>query len=236
MRRTATQPTRVSRRAVLLVVFAICALGSRIATASDKNDSEMHVVLLGTGYPRPDADRAGPSTAVVLGEKLFVVDTGRGVMMRMTAAHLPAENLQAVFLTHLHSDHISGLPDLFTTTWIINRRAAPLELYGPRGTKDTGPSANLVAHSHGADILVHEACLPESFDVHDSPAVAARLKRYHSTPEQSGADAQEASVKLLVLTHLVPGNVAENPHNAFLQRARKTFRGKIIVGRDLMKF
>jgi ribonuclease BN (tRNA processing enzyme) len=78
--------------------------------------------------------------------------------------------------------------------------------------------------------------LPEFFDVHDSPAVAARLKRYHSTPEQTGADAQEAGVKLLVLTHLVPGNVPEGHDNAFLQRARKTFRGKIIVGRDLMKF
>lgn len=99
----------------------------------------MEVVLLGTGYPKPDPDRAGPATAVIVkpaagSEKVFLVDTGRGVMMRYAALNLPFKSIQAVFLTHLHSDHISGLPDVFTTTWIFDRKT-PLELYGPEGVQ-----------------------------------------------------------------------------------------------------
>lgn len=95
----------------------------------------MQVILLGTGYPRPDSNRAGPSTAVVVNGKLFVVDAGRGVTLRLAGTEIPLRSLRAVFLTHLHSDHTSGLPDLFNTSWIF-RRYAPLELYGPPGTKE----------------------------------------------------------------------------------------------------
>ena len=94
----------------------------------------VQVVLLGTGFPRPDPERAGPSTAVVVGDKTFVVDAGRGVVLRLAAAELPLESLRAVFLTHLHSDHTADLPDLFDTSWQFGRDA-PFELYGPRGTK-----------------------------------------------------------------------------------------------------
>lgn len=94
--------------------------------------ASMEAVLLGTGFPRPDPDRAGPSTAVIVGDKVFLVDTGRGVMMRYAALGLPLKSIRAVFLTHLHSDHTSGLPDVFASTWIFGR-STPLELYGPDG-------------------------------------------------------------------------------------------------------
>lgn len=94
----------------------------------------MQVILLGTGFPRPDPERAGPATAVVVGEKVFIVDAGRGVVLRLAATEFKLKQVEAVLLTHLHSDHTSGLPDLFTSTWIFGRET-PLELYGPKGTK-----------------------------------------------------------------------------------------------------
>jgi ribonuclease Z len=93
------------------------------------------VLLLGTGYPRPDPERAGPSTVVIAGDAWFVVDAGRGATMRIAATDLKYANLRSVLLTHLHSDHTAGLPDLFTTSWQFGRKTVPLELYGPRGTK-----------------------------------------------------------------------------------------------------
>src|SRR5688572_19964462 len=93
------------------------------------------VVLLGTGYPRPDPDRAASSTAIVVGDKWFVVDAGRGATMRIAGTDLQYAKLRAVFLTHLHSDHTAGLPDLFNTSWQFGRKTVPLELYGPPGTR-----------------------------------------------------------------------------------------------------
>ena len=97
--------------------------------------SALTVILLGTGYPRPDPARAASSTAIVVGDKWFVVDAGRGATMRIAGTELKYANLKAVFLTHLHSDHTAGLPDLFNTSWQFGRKSVPLELYGPPGTK-----------------------------------------------------------------------------------------------------
>lgn len=95
----------------------------------------MEVILLGTGFPRPDPKRAGPSAGIVIDGHIYIVDVGRGVTQRLAEAKLPLKNIRAVFLTHLHSDHTGGLPDLFNTSWIFGRHA-PLELYGPEGTQE----------------------------------------------------------------------------------------------------
>lgn len=92
------------------------------------------VVLLGTGMPRPDPDASGPATAVVVGGRVFLFDAGPGVMRRMAAAGLPIAGPTALFLTHLHSDHTLGYPDLIFTSWVMGRRA-PLPAYGPRGLR-----------------------------------------------------------------------------------------------------
>lgn len=90
-------------------------------------------ILLGTGFPRPDGIHAGAGTAIVAGDRWFVVDAGRATTMRIASAKLDYANLQAVFLTHFHSDHTAGLPDLFATSWQFGRKTRPLELYGPPG-------------------------------------------------------------------------------------------------------
>jgi ribonuclease Z len=94
----------------------------------------MQVIILGSGSPLPDPERAGPSTLVRTagGELLF--DCGRGVLMRAAAAGSGAGAFRALFLTHLHSDHISDLGDVFSTRWITSFAPNPLAVFGPAGT------------------------------------------------------------------------------------------------------
>jgi ribonuclease Z len=93
------------------------------------------VTTLGTGSPIPDPNRAGPSTLIEAGGTRLLVDAGRGVVMRLTAAGVLPTMLDAVLLTHLHSDHISDLNDVVTTHWVMSRSPSALHIYGPRGTK-----------------------------------------------------------------------------------------------------
>jgi ribonuclease Z len=92
------------------------------------------VIMLGTGMPAPNPERSGPATAVVVGKRVFIFDAGPGVERRIAAAGLPIDGPTAVFLTHLHSDHTLGLPDLILTSWVMGR-SAPLRIFGPPGTK-----------------------------------------------------------------------------------------------------
>jgi len=97
------------------------------------------VTLLGTGSPMPSPDRAGPATLISAGEgdaaEHYLVDAGRGVLMRLAGAALGAANLSAVLLTHLHSDHITDLNDVITTRWVMTFQPTPLTIVGPVGTK-----------------------------------------------------------------------------------------------------
>jgi ribonuclease Z len=94
----------------------------------------MQVIILGSGSPLPDPARAGPSTLIrtAVGDLLF--DCGRGVLMRAAAAASSAAAFRAVFLTHLHSDHITDLNDIFTSRWITSFAPSPLPVVGPPGT------------------------------------------------------------------------------------------------------
>lgn len=92
------------------------------------------VITLGTGVPVPNPERAGASTAIVIGRRVFLFDAGPGVMRRVAAAGLPIDGVTAAFITHLHSDHTLGLPDLIYTTWTMGR-STPMKLSGPPGLK-----------------------------------------------------------------------------------------------------
>lgn len=129
-----------------LVVLLVAGLAALPAAAQQSKGGRTHVVLLGTGTPNPDPDRSGPAVAIVVDSSVYIVDAGPGIVRRVVAAQrktkfaaLAMPKLTRAFLTHLHSDHTVGLPDLMLTPWVIGR-TEPLEVYGPPGTQ------NMVEH------------------------------------------------------------------------------------------
>jgi len=112
---------------------SVAASGADLSTGT-------HVVLLGTGTPNPEPEASGPATAVLVDGRAYIVDAGVGLVRRAAEAadrygaeSLTAARLDIAFLTHLHSDHTIGLPDLIHTPWVAEREA-PLKLFGPDGT------------------------------------------------------------------------------------------------------
>ena len=97
---------------------------------------EIKVTLLGTGTPPPAMNRFGPSILVEAGGQKFLFDAGRGALQRLAQLRVRWQDVDGVFLTHLHSDHVVGFPDLWLTGWLVNPgRDRPLPVWGPRGTK-----------------------------------------------------------------------------------------------------
>jgi len=124
-----------------ILLTALAAIPAEAQQTSAPNASRTQVVLLGTGNPPADPDRSGPATAIVANGTPYLVDFGAGVVRRAKSAvvdrgvaALDPVKLRVVFVTHLHSDHTVGYPDLILTPWVLGRRV-PLEVYGPSGIK-----------------------------------------------------------------------------------------------------
>jgi ribonuclease BN (tRNA processing enzyme) len=123
----------VNRTLATIAIGALCVGHSWSAPRAQ-------VVLLGTGTPGPDPNRSGPATAITVDDRAYLVDFGPGVVRRASAAAargvqaVRPENLKVAFVTHLHSDHTVGYPDLIFTPWVVGRKHA-LQVYGPRGLK-----------------------------------------------------------------------------------------------------
>jgi len=133
------------------------------------------VVMLGTGTPKPDPDRSGPATAIVVNETPYLIDFGPGVIRRAAAAYdkgvtafgAGVANLKTAFLTHLHSDHTMGYPDLIFTPWLMGRRD-PLTVYGPKGLK--AMTENILKAweiDHGVRTIGGHARSPCRVDAHE---------------------------------------------------------------------
>ena len=100
------------------------------------NAQGIKVTLLGTGNPVPAMNRFGPCTLVEAGGQAFLFDAGRGALQRLTQIKVRWQNVDGVFLTHLHSDHVVGFPDLWLTGWLVAPgRSRALQVWGPAGTK-----------------------------------------------------------------------------------------------------
>lgn len=96
----------------------------------------LHVLLCGAGGPLPDPQRSGPCVAVIAGEQLFIVDAGTGGARNLGPMGVPVGAVDAVFLTHFHSDHIDGLGELATLRWVSVGNTRPLPVHGPQGVDE----------------------------------------------------------------------------------------------------
>lgn|SRR5581483_1987496 len=125
---------------MLKFTVAAVLLSFSLSLSADSRGSESRtkVVILGSGTPVADPDRSGPAVAIVVNNRAYLVDCGPGVVRRAAAAarkNMPAlevTKLNTVFITHLHSDHTLGYPDLIFSPWVLGR-SQPLAAYGPKG-------------------------------------------------------------------------------------------------------
>jgi ribonuclease Z len=157
--------------------------------------ASLEIVLLGTGSPLPDPNRAGPATLVRAGGTNLLVDCGRGVLLRAGAAGTPAAQLEAVLLTHLHSDHFTDLGDVITTSWITNLEPRALPVYGPARTREVvdgllaslGPDVEYRLAHHddltaSPDIRVIELGGDESIELGEARVVVAPTEHRPASP------------------------------------------------------
>ena len=140
----------------LFVGFS-CFVFMAIATNETRAESDFKVTLLGTASPAPRPTRYGPSTLVQVGGQVLLFDAGRGVPIRMEQIKVPIGKIDVLFLTHFHSDHVSGIPDVWLTGWLgptFGRRQAPFHVIGPTGAKNL--MTNL-EKAYALDISTREA-------------------------------------------------------------------------------
>lgn len=266
----------------------------------------VEVILLGTGTPVPSHERFGPATLVKVGGLNLLFDAGRGATIRLQQAGLTADQIDHVFLTHLHSDHISGLDDVWITGWIW-QRANPLGVWGPAGTNalmrnmheayaadiayrnenvglditkthvkttdigegniftqngvtvkaflvehapvkpaygyriefgervvvisgDTTYSKNLVEHSQGVDLLIHEITAAPKKLLKRNKRLQ-KIVAYHTTPSQLVDVLSATNPRMTVLHHVLLFGVTEEQ---VMIDIVDQYSGEVKMGADLM--
>ena len=120
-----------------IVIIFTAVLG--LFVANGVNAEPIRVTLLGTGSPVPSPTRFGPATLVEAGEEKLIFDVGRGATIRLRQAEVPLKNV-TVFLTHLHSDHINGLGDLWSYSYITPISGDPTPVFNDKPLKVFGPT------------------------------------------------------------------------------------------------
>lgn len=269
--------------------------------------------LLGTGSPKPNIERHGPSQLIMVDNEPILIDCGEGTTNQLLKANIQPDDVKYLLFTHLHSDHVFGYSHFLLGGWSLGRNE--LTIFGPRGLKklheqiitmfeedinyrcnvlgisskglldvnvvelpdegrtikldnvnvdiestpvvhnvhtfayrfdkgahsivisgDTAPVESLIELSKDANVLVQDAAIsPSAFE---DPAADPNIKKIrelltkeHCSPMQAGEIAEEAGVKKLVLTHLLPNT----DRNEIYHSAKSTYSGQVIVGEDLDK-
>jgi len=145
----------------LIVLFLSLCMIDSVSPAA--HSDAMQVTLLGTGTPFPNIERFGSAILVEVAGKNLLFDCGRGVVIRLTQVRhgesvprrtgVSPKEIDGLFLTHLHSDHVVGIPDLWLSGWFLGR-SKPLRIWGPQGTSSM---AKHLAQAFAFDIRIRQA-------------------------------------------------------------------------------
>lgn len=167
--------TWMMREPILMTVVERVAQQRMAADRSRSLPDGLHVGLCGAGSPMPDEHRMGPCTVVVAGDRMLVFDAGQGAARNLSRMGFSPARIDAVFLTHFHSDHIDGLGELLMQRWVAGGHAAPTPLHGPVGVEVVAAGfMQAYAHDrqhrvdhHGAAVLPLEGAgaIAFAFDV-----------------------------------------------------------------------
>jgi len=143
------------RAAFVVAIAAACYHTTTAQATSDQN--VFRVTLLGTGAPDPSLERFSASTLIEAGDHKILIDAGRGATIRLSQLRIPLGSIEVVFLTHYHSDHTVGIPDLWLTGWLpppFGQRKSPFHVIGPTGAVEL--MSNL-ERAYAADIKIRMA-------------------------------------------------------------------------------
>ena len=144
-----------SQRAEIIAQVMEIGLERRMGanTIAELQDG-LHLTLCGAGGPMPAPKASGPCVAVIAGKQLFIVDAGTDGVRNLTRMGYSAGDINAVLLTHFHSDHIDGLGELATLRWVSAAKTTPLPVYGPTGVEQVVSGFNT---SYAADMNYRHA-------------------------------------------------------------------------------
>jgi ribonuclease Z len=196
--------------AAALRVVMVWISGTIVAQAQTSPD--IRVTLLGTGTPVPILDRFGPSTLIEAGSEKLVFDCGRGCPIRLQQKGVRLSDVK-LFLTHLHSDHVNGIVDLWLTGWLappFGQRKTPFVVFGPEGTK------NMAEH------------LEQAF----KPDVRIRIADEKLPPEGARFDAKDITPAVIYEANGVKVTAFEVDHGDEIKPAygyRIDYRGRSVV-------
>ena len=314
----------------VLTTVATKIIQERFLRQAHKNDDGLYAGLAGTGAPFPDINRVGPCIVVEAGGRLYIIDAGPGSARNIGLMGFDIAKVEAILLTHFHSDHIADLGEMMLQRWAGGSNAKPVDVIGSKGVEtvvegfnhaysldagyrvafhgaatvplsgaggtarpfslssaeeesvvlvdeggvkitafkvnhspaypavgyrfdykgrslvvsgDTVPCQSLKKQSQGVDVLFHEAQQPSMIKmIHDqaglspNPSLAkitADIPGYHTAPEEAAKIAREASVKHLVLYHILPPLPPVLNH-MFLGDTAKYYNGPITLAVDGM--
>lgn len=179
-------------RKLLLAALALCLPGLLSAPEPAQADSDFKVTLLGTSSPTPRPNRFGPSTLIEAGDQKLLIDAGRGVPIRMWQLRIPLGKIDALFLTHYHSDHTSGIPDVWLTGWLappFGQRKTAFHVIGPVGAKNLMDNLQK-AYADDIKTRIADEKLP-------AEAIAVRVDEF----DKDGVVYEKNGVKVIAFTN-----------------------------------